>query len=108
MRKRCAWCRQFVKADTPLTCWRVRVPHPNQQRVTDQWNYWARYLCRRCATGIDTLWRTHATEEDVAWLRPEGLPPTDPRWQPPRVNSPLGQTAPYLMIGEDPHERVRL
>lgn len=106
--KRCGWCKQFIKSATPLTAWRVRVPRPNRQRSEDRWNYWARYLCPRCVGGIETLWRKHTTEDEVVRLRPEGLPPTDPRWQPPYPDSPLGQTAPYLMLGTDKNERVRL
>lgn len=108
MRLRCAWCARFIKGSTPLTCWRVRVPEPNRQRADSEWNFWARYLCPACAPSIGTLWKRSASEDQVVDYRPEGLPPSDPRWDEPMQDSPLLVTAPTLMFGADPHERVRL
>ena len=108
MRLRCGWCKRFVKASTPLTCWRVEVPEPNRQRADSQWNYWARYLCPACAPNTSTLWERTCTLNDVMTHRPEGLPPSDPDWREPLPDSPLLATAPALMFGVDPHERVRL
>lgn len=105
---RCAWCKRFVSRSWPLTCWRVRVPEPNRQRVHDPWNYWARLLCGQCAPLTETLWRKHATLGEVVDRRPEGLPNTHPQWLAPMMDSPLNVTAPYLMMGTDPHERSRL
>lgn len=34
---RCNWCSQFVKADTPLTCW-----HRYDETITEQ------ILCTKC------------------------------------------------------------
>lgn len=107
-RPTCAWCRRFVAKTVPLTSWRVRVPHPNQQRRDDQWNYWARLLCPGCQTGVETLWRKNATLGQVIDKRPEGLPPDHPQWLPPHEDSPLLHIAPELMLGTDHHESVRL
>jgi hypothetical protein len=97
-----------VPKTTTLTSWRVRVPFPNQQRLDDQWNYWARLLCRHCEGGVQTLWRKDASLGQVIDRRPEGLPVDHPQWLPPREDSPLLHTAPGLFDGTDPHERVRL
>jgi len=84
------------------------VPTPNRQRPHDPWNYWARLLCTHCATITETLWRKNATLGEVIDRRPEGLPLTHPQWLAPVMDSPLSVTAPYLMVGSDPHERSRL
>jgi hypothetical protein len=72
----CVWCGRFVRRDTRLTSWRVRVgyrggPGDNQQNPRSHWNYWKRLLCPPCArvTNIGSWHRVTLAEVERRYAR---------------------------------------